>query len=139
MTREEIVAFFEKRQLHWNARDAGRLALDHAADGVVKSPMHGTPHGRDAIRASYAALFEAFPDWKFTSDDLIIEGNNVFQIFSADATHVGEFMGIMGTNRRFSIQGVRLCEMGDGVIQSERRLYDFTGLLIQVGVLKPRV
>ena len=138
MTREEVATFFAKRQLHWNARDPDRLAADHAADGIVQSPMHGQRHGREAIRASYAALFEAFPDWKFTSDDLIIDGDRVIQVFTADATHVGEFMGMMGSNRRFRIQGVRQCEMRDGAIQTERRLYDFTGLLIQVGVLKPK-
>jgi len=138
VTREEIAAFFVKRQHHWNARDADQLARDHAADGVVHSPMHGQPRGRDAIRASYALLFEAFPDLKFSGEDLIIEGDRVIQVFSADATHVGEFMGLMGTNRRFRVQGVRLCDMKDGAIQTERRLYDFTALLIQVGVLKPK-
>ena len=138
MTRAEIVAFFAKRQLHWNARDPQRLAADHAVDGVVRSPMHGQPRGRDAIAASYVALFDAFPDWRFTTEDLLIDGDRVAQVFSAEATHVGEFMGIPGTNRRFRIQGVRLCEMADGLIQSERRLYDFTALLIQVGVLRPK-
>ena len=65
-----------------------------------------------------------------------MNGDRVAQVFSAEATHVGEFMGLRGTNRRFKIQGVRLFEMGDGLVQHERRLYDFTGLLIQVGVLR---
>ena len=47
-------------------------------------------------------------------------------------------MGLAATHRRCQIEGVRLYEMKDGLIQSERRLYDFTGLLIQVGVLKSR-
>ena len=47
-------------------------------------------------------------------------------------------MGLAGTNRRFRIQGVRLYDMKAGLIQTERRLYDFTGLLIQVGVLRSK-
>ena len=42
------------------------------------------------------------------------------------------------TRRRFTVEGVLLFEVGGGLIQTERRIYDFTGLLIQLGVLKSR-
>ena len=103
------------------------------------SPMHGTPKGRAAIADSYSALFNVFPDWQFTEDDLIVDGDRVAQVFTAEATHTGEFMGIAGTNRRFRIQGVRLYDMVNGLIRNERRLYDFTGLLLQVGVLRSKL
>ena len=47
-------------------------------------------------------------------------------------------MGFPGTHRRCQIQGVRLYEMVGGLIRFERRMYDFTSLLIQVGVLKSK-
>jgi hypothetical protein len=47
-------------------------------------------------------------------------------------------MGLRGTGRKFDIQGVRLMEMRDGLIAYERRYYDFTGLLIQLGILKSK-
>jgi hypothetical protein len=62
----------------------------------------------------------------------------VAQPFSATATLEGEFMGLPATHRRCQIEGVRLYEMKNGLIQVERRMYDFTGLLIQVGVLKSK-
>ena len=34
--------------------------------------------------------------------------------------------------------GVLVFELRDGKITHERRLYDFTGLLVQVGVLKAK-
>ena len=139
MTRPETLAFFAQRQAQWNARDATGLAAGHAEDGVVQSPMHGTPKGRAAIADSYSALFNVFPDWQFTEDDLIVDGDRVAQVFTAEATHTGEFMGIAGTNRRFRIQGVRIYDMVDGLIRNERRLYDFTGLLLQVGVLRSKL
>lgn len=138
MTRQEISAFFADRQARWDAHDAEALAADHADDGSVQSPMHGTRRGRHAIAGSYRALFEAFPDWKFVGDELIIDGDRVAQAFSAEATHVGDFMGLAGTNRRFRIQGVRIYDMAGGQIQAERRLYDFTSLLIQIGVLRSK-
>ena len=136
MTRQDALAFFAARQRLWQAHDADALAGGHSATGVVMSPMFGRRSGRDAIRESYRSLFTMFPDWAFVATDPIIEGARIALPFSATATHVGEFMGLAGTNRRFQIQGVRLIEMADGLMQVERRLYDFTGLLIQVGVLR---
>jgi predicted ester cyclase len=136
MTRQEIVDFFEKRQSRWSARNPDDLAKGHAEDGTVVSPMFGTLRGRKAIGDSYRSLFTVFPDWDLSGEDLLIDGQRVAQVFSVTATHVGDFMGLAGTNRRFQIVGVRLFEMDGGLIQHERRLYDFTGLLIQVGVLR---
>jgi predicted ester cyclase len=36
----------------------------------------------------------------------VIDGDRVARSFTAQATHVGEFMGLAGTGRRFAIQGV---------------------------------
>ena len=138
MTRDEITAFFKLRQAQWEARDHRGLADGHAADSIVESPMFGRLQGREAIRESYSNLFTTFPDWFLTINDLVIDGQRVVQIFSVTATHVGEFMGLPGTNRRFTIEGVRVFEMGDGMIQHEKRMYDFTALLVQVGVLKAK-
>lgn len=140
MVREDIVAFFGQRQEFWRTRNASALANGHAANGRVSSPMWRELFGRDAILESYRQLFETFPDWEFQGEAMLIDGNRVAQSFSATATLEGEFMGLPPTHRRCQIEGVRLYEMKDGLIQTERRLYDFTGLLIQVGVLrsKPR-
>lgn len=138
MTRESIVDFFAQRQQYWAARDADGLASSNATDGTVVSPMFKQVRGREAIATSYRRLFETFPDWGFESEALIIDGDRVAQPFSASATHVGEFMGLPGTGRRFQVQGVRLFRLADELIQEERRVYDFTALLIQIGVLRSK-
>ena len=138
MTRDEIASFFKARQALWTARDVAGLANGHAPNSTVHSPMFGRLQGRDAIRDSYSSVFGMFPDWDLRLDDVLIDGSRAVQVFTATATHVGEFMGLPGTNRRFTIQGVRIFDMADGFIQNERRLYDFTGLLVQVGVLRAR-
>jgi steroid delta-isomerase-like uncharacterized protein len=108
-------------------------------DAVVESPMFGRLQGRPAIRDSFEQLFVTFPDWDLRMQDLLVEGDRVALIATVTASHVGEFMGIPGTNRRFQIQGVRQFELtSDGLIRYERRLYDFTALLVQVGVLRAK-
>jgi steroid delta-isomerase-like uncharacterized protein len=138
MTRDAIRAFFADRQVEWKRRDAEALARGYAENADVVSPMFGSLHGRTAIGDSYRSVFKIFPDWDLRIEDLLIDEDRVAQVFAVTATHVGEFMGLPGTNRRFEIHGVMLCTIANGLIASERRLYDFTSLLIQVGVLRSK-
>jgi predicted ester cyclase len=138
MSPDDIRAFFADRQSDWQRRDPDALARCYSENSEVFSPMFGALRGRVAIADSYRALFAVFPDWDLRTEDLLIDDDRAAQIFSVNATHVGEFMGLPGTNRRFEIHGVRLCVMGDGIIHAERRLYDFTSLLIQVGAMRSK-
>jgi len=138
MTRDEIVRFFDARLLDWRARNPDSLAAGHAEDGTVVSPMFGALHGRAEIAESYRRLFATFPDWFFKSEELIIDGSRVAQHFVSTATHVGDFMGLSGTNRHGRMEGVLLFTMKDGLILHEQRQYDYSALLIQIGVLRSK-
>jgi steroid delta-isomerase-like uncharacterized protein len=138
MTHDEAVKLFEHQQTCWNNRDADALATLHTLDGTIISPIFRTVQGRTEIHASYRTLFATFPDWQYIGQRLLVDGSVVAQEFVVHATHSGEFMGLRGTGRKFDIEGVRLMEMRDGLIAYERRYYDFTGLLIQLGILKSK-
>ena len=138
MTRDEVVAFFARLDQAWRDRDAEALASSHAEHSVVASPMFTTVRGRKDILDAYRSLFRIFPDWTLTSEALLIDGDRVAQPFTTTATHAGEFMGLAGTGRRFTIQGVLLFKLENGLIVDERRVYDFTGLLVQIGILRTK-
>jgi steroid delta-isomerase-like uncharacterized protein len=138
MTREQIVTVLNMMQRASNSRDPVALAAVHAEDGIVYSPIFGEVSGRAAIEKSYRDLFTAFTDWTFEPTELIVDGLRAAQLFSVTATHASEIFGMAATHRRFKIQGVLVFEFRDGKVAVERRLYDFTGLLIQMGVIKAR-
>jgi steroid delta-isomerase-like uncharacterized protein len=139
MSRDEIAAFIDRRARGWNALDAHALALDHAEDGVVESPLAGgTASGRDAIEKLYATFFHAFTDFKLEKQDLLIEGNRAALFANASGTDRGGFMGMPATGRAVRLPIVFLYELRDHLIVHERRIYDFTGLLVQVGVLRAK-
>jgi steroid delta-isomerase-like uncharacterized protein len=138
MTREQIVGVMQAMQRAWTVRDPVALAATHGEDGLVQSPIFGEVRGRADIERTYRDLFRAFADWTYEGQDLIIDGNRAAQTFAVTATHTSELFGVEATNRRFKVQGVLIFELRDGKILSERRLYDFTGLLLQVGVLKAK-
>lgn len=139
MTREEISAFIDRHAAGWNLRDPDVLAASHAEDGVVFSPMFHRVEGRSRIRRTYEELFATFPDWELRYDDPIVDANRVAVFFSVTATHQGEFLGVPGTGRRCSFEGVSLFQLSeDRFIKEERRVYDFTGLLTRLNVLRVR-
>jgi steroid delta-isomerase-like uncharacterized protein len=137
MANDQLAAFIDSHQAAWNRRDATALCGHHSEHGVVFSPMFARVEGRPQICGSYSALFGVFPDWRLEFSPPIIDGNRVALAFTVTATHKGEFMGLPGTGRRCEFEGVSLYELDENLlIREERRVYDFTGLLTRLGVLK---
>ncbi len=139
MTSDDLASFIDRHSAAWARRDPALLSANHAAAGLVVSPMFHRVEGRAQIQKTYADLFAAFPDWDMRYEDPFTSGNRIAVFFSVLATHEGEFMGVRGSRRRCAIEGVSLFQLdADLLIEEERRVYDFTGLLIQLGVLRVR-
>ena len=134
----DIQELLEERNLAWSRRDAAALAAGYGEDAVVSSPMFPRAEGRGAIERSFESLFRVFPDWEITFEAACVTGNRAMQPGKVRATHRGEFMGISGTGRRIEFECVLIFDFQDGLIHRERRIYDFTGVLIQAGVLRPK-
>ena len=138
MTRKEIVALFDRLQDATREADVATLTDLHAEDGVVESLMAGKIMGRAAIGKVYQAWFAAFPDVVSTTDALLIDRNRAALVSTMTGTDIGGFMGLSPTGKPFRLPMVRIYALENGCIQHERRIYDFTGLLVQIGVLKAR-
>ena len=139
MTRDEIAALFARRQQAWDKLDAAALAVDYSEDATVDSPLAGgSATGRDAIEKLFATYFAAFPDFKLDHELLLIDGENVSHLTHATGTDSGGFMGMSPTRRKITFRCAFFYAVRDGHIARERRIYDFTGLLIQVGLLKAK-
>jgi steroid delta-isomerase-like uncharacterized protein len=139
MTRHEIVEFFARRLEGFNRLDASMLASLHATDGVLESPFAGgVAEGRAAIEQVYRTFFTSFSTATFAQEQLLIDGERAVLLLQILGTNRGGVMGLPPTDRPFNLSLVSLCELHDGVIARERRIYDFTGLLLQVGALRAK-
>jgi uncharacterized protein (TIGR02246 family) len=138
MTRDDILALLARRAAAWNARDAAGLSATHTPDGVVASPSGGVLEGRADIERVYTMLMTAFPDLVFHHEDALVDGNRAVQLARMAGTHAGEFFGLPPTGRHVEADVVLLMTFAGGLVAEERRVYDFTGLLVQVGVLKAK-
>jgi steroid delta-isomerase-like uncharacterized protein len=139
MTRADIEALISRRGEGWTRRDAALLAADFAEDAVAESPMQGRLVGRRRIKEVYEAWMSAFTDIAFASDDVLVDGNRVVQFFTLAGTQTATFGGIPSTGRRFQIKGAQVATVADnGQITYERRIYDVTNLLVQIGALRTK-
>ena len=139
MTREELQGIAERYVETWQRRDPAAIAQYHASDGVAESPIYATLRGRKAIEDASRAFFTSFPDATLEIDAILVDAPRVAIFTTVNATHVNEFFGMPGTNRHIEFRNARLMEMdGQGLIAHERRIYDFTGLLVQTGVLRAK-
>ena len=138
MQRDEILALVKRRQAAWAARDPAALAATYAEHGTVASPMGGVLEGRAEIERIYRLWMSAFTDIVLQQDDVLIDGNRVVTISHFSGTHTGEFFGLAPGGRRVEAQVALVMTVADGLVVEERRIYDFTGLLVQVGVLKAK-
>jgi len=138
MTREEMTALFTRREAAWRAHDAVALAADHTPDAVVISPTGGVLEGRDEIQRIYQIWFTAFPDLRPDEYDFLIDGDRVALIMTVSGSHAGDFFGLPASGRRVQAVCAFVYTLKDGAIVHERRILDFTGVLIQVGVLRAK-
>ena len=132
----DIQALIARQTASWKQRDPAALAQGYAEDAIVSSPMFPRAEGRKAIELSFAAIFRVFPDWTLVGESPCITGNRVMQLCKCGGTQQGDFMGVPGTGKRTEFDCVLIFDIEDGQIKREKRIYDFTGMLIQLGVLR---
>ena len=139
MTRSEISDMIARFQDSWNRRDLDAVVAFHTDDCVVDSPVAGgQARGREAIARSYEAFFHAFPDLTLKNDEPLIDGHRVVLITRISGTDRGGFMGLQPTGRFVDFPCVFLYDFENGLIVRERRIYDFTGMAVQVGAIKAK-
>jgi predicted ester cyclase len=139
MTREETTALFARRQDALNRHDVAGLATLFAENCVVESPTAGgVVQGLPTVEAIDRAWVTGFPDVVLATEGLLIDGDQVAWIVRAAGTDTGGFMGLPPTGRAFEVPMVFLATLNDRHIVHERRIYDFTGMLLQIGILKAK-
>jgi steroid delta-isomerase-like uncharacterized protein len=138
MTRKEIIKFFAGRDEAWQRHDAAALAANHAEDGTVDSPFYGKVGGRSALLNVYSQWFLSFPDAEYSTEHLLVDGNKAVQFIKMSGTQKGDFCGLAPTGKRFEMRCAFMFSFADDKIAHEIRVYDFTGILVQLGVLKAK-
>ncbi len=79
----------------------------------------------------------AFPDLRFSVDDIIVEGDRVAVRWSAEGTHRGELQGLAPTGVRASSTGISINRWDNGKVVESWVAWDNLGLARQLGAAPP--
>ena len=141
MTNDEIRSFLDQFALAWGRADAAALGACYTDDCVVISPIFRTLKGRAQVEKSYVDIFNAFDPQIVRVDDVVI-GTEVparaVVVWDVHNVHIGEIFGMPASGKRIEQTIAYILTLSDGRIAKEVRIYDFTSLLMQVGVLRAK-
>jgi steroid delta-isomerase-like uncharacterized protein len=116
----------------------GRLeqADDIVMDDFVElDPLPGQAQGREGLKEMIRHMRSAFPDIRWTIDEMVAEGNKVLTRFTWSGTHQGTFLGVPATGRRITVKGMVIDRLEAGKMADSRILMDTLGMMQQLGAL----
>jgi steroid delta-isomerase-like uncharacterized protein len=123
----------------FNTHDAAATAALFAPDAVLDDVA--APHravGRDAIAGVYERHLAAIPDTRVQLERMVAEGDTVAAEWTLRGTHQGRLLGIPATGKPIAVTGISILRFRDGAPVADTRVWDYAGLLRQLGLLPGR-
>jgi len=125
-----------------NSHDPLALARLYAPHCRIDSPLFGSLHGRAAVEESYRQWFQIFPDIEFKALSTTIDPPTGAMLTHNTGTQQGDLLGLPPTHKKIEFRTMQVIAVeesdGESLIATERRIYDFTGVLVQLGVLRAK-
>lgn len=90
---------------------------------------------REGSKVYLGAFLNAFPDCRFTIDDMIAEGDQVVTKKTFHGTHTEDFGGIPPTGKEVTLQYVDIMRVRDGLITEHWLSMDQLSFMQQLGVI----
>ena len=119
----------------WNKHNLALLD-ELYADCVYYNPATGEVKG-EALKQFLASMLAAFPDIRFTIEDLVAEGDKVVTRWSCTGTHRGEFMGLAPTGKQLTPSALDIFRIVEGKVVEERVEFDTLRFFQQLGAVPP--
>lgn len=130
--RAVIQRFVEEvqNQRNWDVYDE----LNDPSFVNYSSPP-GVPNDREGGKLYLGGFLNAFPDARFTIDDMIAEDDQVVTKKTFTGTHKDEFFGIPATGKQVTLQFVDIMRLQDGRITEHWLCMDQLSFMQQLGVI----
>ena len=92
--------------------------------------------GREAPKQLFTMFQAAFPDMRWTAEDVLPSGDKVVARARVTGTHQGEFMGIPPTGKSIDVQLIDIIRFGDdGLAHEHWGVFDQMTMMQQLGAV----
>lgn len=120
------------------ARDVEAVVALTSPDCIVEAMTGATRSGREGIREVYGEWFKGFPDVAFHAQETIVDEDRGALVLTIAGTDTGGFMALPATGKSFRLSAVFMFTVANEQVVRYRSVFDFTGVLVQVGILKAK-
>ena len=134
MSTEDNKALMHRAYDALNQKNLAILDEVDAPDLVVHI-VSTTIQGLEAFKQGLSLFLTAFPDARFTIEDMIVEGDRVVVRYTFRGTHTGNFMGIAPTGKQVTVTEIEIFRVANGRGVENWTNSDDLGLLQQLGVV----
>lgn len=118
----------------WNKRRLDLVSELISLSHALHDPhLTGSAIGPEAYKAICTQFIAAFPDLRFTIEDLISEKDKVVASWVISGTHKREFRGVPATNKKITVEGITINHIANGKIMDSYVSLDYLGMLQQFG------
>lgn len=120
----------------WNKRRFEVLDQLISPSHALNDPhLVGSAVGPEAYKRVFTQYIAAFPDLRFSVEDIISEKDKVVVSWTISGTHKREFRGIPATNKKISFEGITINYVANGKIIDSLVSMDYFGLMQQLGAV----
>ena len=118
----------------WNRGDYAAMPDLFTADAALSYRGHAFPGTAAQVTDTVKRWRTGFPDFHFTIEDMLVDGDKVAVRLTFTGTNLGPFWG-PATGRHISVAQMLICRLKDGRIGACWEDYDEYGMRQQLGLI----
>ena len=120
-----------------DAAKAAQLVAQRLADDFVDhAPAFGASPDKAGFAGTVGFINSAFQQ-DYQVERIVEQGETVVAIWHADVIHIGQFLHVAPTQRRFRLNGITAYTLRDGQITAHWEQFDVLAILVTLGVVPP--
>jgi steroid delta-isomerase-like uncharacterized protein len=120
---------------YWNKKNPALAGELFAADCSWHIPGGELQRGVQGAEQLYGPYATAFPDFRLTIEDTVVEGDRVAVSYSFTGTHKGALGTVPASGKRVTLSGIAIFRLAGGKVTEARLVWDTLSLQQQIGAL----
>jgi steroid delta-isomerase-like uncharacterized protein len=105
------------------------------ADDFTPHSWPGVGPGREPLKQAQQRISQGLTDARMTIEDVIAEGDRVAVRLTSHGRHAGDFMGMPGSGKDYTIGEIHIFRIADGKVAEHWREADMLGMMRQLGAM----
>jgi steroid delta-isomerase-like uncharacterized protein len=116
----------------WNKGNLPLVDNYFGADFIDYNQQPGMPDGREGYKAGVNMIRSAFPDIKFSLDQVLSEDSRIALRVTGRGTHNGAFLGLAPTGKKVALESMIFFHIKNGKIAARWGISDLLSVMQQI-------